>query len=351
MAGDVVANIQTALAQTYAPRLARLWNRRVTLARSLKVKTSGMLGIGQNVAWDVEFNGATADTFGEGADVNLSSDTSFDAINKAKLDWGRYRSNFSLTFDEIDIAAANLGNANELEAIFEERVVGALTAIASKVNADLYSGTGTGTGGNPTIVGLDTALASTGSYAGLNKVTYPLWAGNESANGGSDRALTLALLSAAENQAFIASGFEPGMLMTTAAIHSKYESLFTALQRFPSDGRGPLPSFQGSTGELFWRGKPVMRDKDATSGNIYMLSTEEEDGLELCVLKPAGWSDQQRSLVGGAKGAPDEVLPIPIRVYRVPAAGSKVAFSIEVRCQLKVKRPNAHVLISDVLES
>src|SRR5262245_4952855 len=107
MAGDVVANIAGALAQTMAPELTRTWNRRTALCQNIRILPGGGQGAGQNVAWDVEFSGATADAFQEGSDVD-PSEFNQDPMTKATLPWGQYRSAFQLTNLEINVAAANV---------------------------------------------------------------------------------------------------------------------------------------------------------------------------------------------------------------------------------------------------
>ncbi len=54
-------------------------------------------------------------------------------------------------------------------------------------------------------------------------------------------------------------------------------ALFTQVTRLVQDGRGPMPQmdFGPIGGELFFRGKPVYRDKDATSGTITFINKNE----------------------------------------------------------------------------
>lgn len=350
MAADVLSNISGALAQTMAPQLIRTWNRRAVGLQNVRILLGGGQGNGQNVAWDVEMTGATAAAFAEGSDVT-SGEYNQDTIVKAKLDWGMYRAPFQLSNLEINVAAANIGNASALEDIVGERFIGAITKIVDLMQTDFYSGTGTDGSGNPNIVGLDSALAATGLYGGLNKSTYATWAGNVLANGGTARALTMGLLASSEQQTFVASGMEPDVLITTAGVHTKYEGLFEATRRTVDSGQGPIQSYQGSSGRLFWRGKPVIRDKSATTGQIYMVS---QDGIELRVLPwaavPDGVMVVQKAAVS-SNGDQMEQIGIPFNCYPLARTGSAIKFVVEVYAQLKVLRTNAHSLIKDISES
>lgn len=350
MAAETLSSISGALAQTFAPQITRLWNRQAILARSLRAVPGAGQGGGQNIAWDVEYSGASADAFAEGSDVS-SGEFATDPVTKAQLPWGQYRSAFQLSNLEILAAANNISNATALEDIVGERFLGSITKLISKINLDLFSGTGTSNGA-PSIIGLDAALASTGSYAGINKASVTEWAGNVSSNAGTGRALSLSLLAGGEQLAFVNSGMEPSVLFTTAAIHSKYEGLFSDALRVVSDGRGPVPSYQGSTNNLYWRGKPVVRDRNATAGSLYMINPDE---VELVYMPwpgsmPDGVASMARNLES-SNGLEGESTPLMARCIPLGRTGSGVKFVCEIYIQLKVKRPGAHVLIKDLLEA
>lgn len=350
MAAETLASISGALAQTFAPQITRLWNRQAILAKTLRSLPGVGQGGGQNVAWDVEYSGATAASFAEGSDV-AAGEFATDPVTKAVLGWGQYRSAFQLSNLEINAAAGNIANATALEDIVGERFLGSVTKLISKINVDCFSGTG-GTSSAPTIVGLDSALDSTGTYAGISKSAVTEWAGNVSSNGGTARALTLPILAGAEQLAFVASGMEPNLLVTTPGVHTKYESLFTDIVRIPNGGGGPIPSFQGSTKNLYWRGNPVMRDRNATAGSLYMVNMDE---VELVYLpfpgaSPDGVSIMNRGLPS-SNGEEMESTPLMARCYPLGRTGSGVKFVVEIYIQLKVRRPNAHALVKDLIEA
>lgn len=350
MATELLSNISGALAQTFAPRLTRLWNRRAVLARTLRAVPGGGQGYGKNVAWDVQTSGATATAFAEGSDVQASEFT-FDPVQSAVLPWGHYRSSFSLSDLEIEVAARNLGNANELVDLVEERFMNACSAIIDMINTDLFSGTGT-RGGQPAIFGLDYALATTNTYAGIAKGSFPEWAGNTVSNGGTARPLSMDLLSGAESQVYQRCGMEPKLLVATTQGHRKYEGLFHSTVRTVNDGSRPVQSFQGSARGLDWRGDPIVRDRSATAGCFYMLN---EDEVEIVYLPFSGASaDGVRETSRGlpsSNGKDEELTPIMARCTPLARTGGAQKFAVSCYVQLKVKRPNAHVIIKDIDET
>lgn len=327
-----------------APELTRNWNRRAVFLQGVRIKSGAGQGGGQNVAWDVQFSnsGATGATFTEGADVTNFTQ---DPVTKAYLPWGQYSSAFSLSNLEINAAAANVSNATALEDIVGERFLGAIAAITDKMETDCFTGSGA-----TSINGLNTAVAATGSYASVAVATYAEWAGNVQANGGTPQALTLLQLATAENLAFVASGMAPDYLETTPAIYAKYEAMFASTLRTATDGGGPIQGFHGGAGGLFWRGKPVIRNRRCPAGKIYMINSDE---IELVVLPwatvPDGVMTVDRNAVS-SNGKQSDTIQIPFKVYPIARTGSAVKFNVEVYAQLKVKRPNAHVNIGDVLE-
>lgn len=341
-----LALLAPALSTTFAKKLTRVWNRETRLLQEITVVPTMGEGGGKQVGWDVQVGAATADTFAEGADiVSFTNDTELPAT----LAWGQYQSSFKLTNKEMNAAFSSMGNAAELEKILEERMFGAIATIASKINQDCISGTGT-SGGNPTIYGLLTALLDSGTYAGLDPATYTTWVGNVQANGGIARPLTLDLLATAEQAQFIASGKTPDALVTTPGVKKKYEGLFNAIQRVNAGAGGPITRLDASSEDLFWRGRPVIRDKDMTAG--YLLGVDF-DGIELAVMPwapvPDGVPQTMRQLVS-SNGEDSKLLSAMVNIYPLGRTGSAVKFAAEIYCQLRVKRRNGHFLVKDISE-
>src|SRR5690606_33596363 len=123
------------------------------------------------------------------------------------------------------------------------------------INTDIVVGTGTDGSGNPTIIGLLTALTDSGSYASINPATagQEAWVGNLVANGGVARPLTLDLLAKAEQLQYVASGQSCDVVVTTPGIKTKYEGLFNAIQRMSAGTEGPIARMDASSEDLYWR--------------------------------------------------------------------------------------------------
>src|SRR5438552_11366238 len=128
MAAEVLSNLSGALAQTFASDITRVWNRDAFFLKTLQWKGAGGQGAGLNVAWDVEVSGATAAAMAEGSDVG-GGEYDFDPVLPATLPWGMYRAAFSLTNHEINVAAANIGNATALGDIVGERFLGKMARL------------------------------------------------------------------------------------------------------------------------------------------------------------------------------------------------------------------------------
>lgn len=344
-----LALIAAALGTTYASRLTRVWNRTSVLLQNMTVVPGGGQGGGKQVGWDVQFSGATAASFAEGADVTVFDN---DVEVPATLPWGQYQSKFKLTNKEMNAAYANIGNAVELEKILEERMFDAITAITSKINADIIVGTGLDGSSNPTIIGLQAALLDSGSYASVNPGTsgQEAWVGNVQANGGVARPLTLDLLAAAEQQQYVASGQSCDVLVGTTGIKKKYEGLFNSVQRMNAGASGPIARMDASAEDLYWRGRQLLREKDMTAGYLMGLNSQE---IELRVLPWAPVPDAAPTTLKqliSSNGDQSNLLGAMVNVYPLGRAGSAVRFVAEIYCQIKVRRRNQHFMIKDISE-
>ena len=317
-------------------------------------KEDGGQGDGKNVAWDVQFSGATASSYSEGLDVQ-TGEASHDVEQKAVLNWGMYRSVFHLSDLEIAGAQRNIGQPDALRGIVTERFDGGITKMLDLIEQDLFTGTGAGTGpdgqASSSIVGLDTALAASGTYATIDPGTYTEWVGVSSAHGGIDRALSLDLLGVTEQALFTSCGMEPDLIVTTPGIYTKYEGLFNATVRTVGDGTKPMAAYLGSNGRLNWRSDAIVRARKATSGRIYLLNTSE---MELKVLPqsmaPMGFEVTTRTAID-SNGQTQETARLPFTVKPIARLGDSIRYMVTIYLALKVGRRNAHAIIADVSET
>lgn len=362
MAIDNLAAISNALSTTFAPNIVRAFNREAVLAKLLPVRDDGGQGDAKQVAWDVSFSGASAAAFAEGADVQVS-DFAQDVDVPATLPWGLYRSSFALTNLEITAAARSLKNAEVLGNMVLHRLMGSITKLASVINADLWSGTGTSGGGNPNIVGFvgssyNGALITSGSYATLSVGTYPEWASNLLTNGGTARPLTFALLSQLERNIYVNSGRRPNCIVTSPGVLSKYESLFETQKRYNSNEGGAVDRYVGSIQSgmggmetnLSWRDIPIFRDRNAPTGTLLMLNL---DDLAMKFLPFPASSDgvtQTAVNLPSSNGASPTPTPLLAHIYPLARTGDAQKFSVVIYMQLAVQRTNSQGILGDISE-
>ena len=353
MALESLSAVSAALGQRIAPKLITLWNRSAVLAAMLEAQAGG----GLNAAWDAESAvGTTPDTVTEGSDL-AAGEMQSDLDIVAKLNWTEYRTGFNITQRAIDAAASSSGiTATALVDLFEQRILSKAAHLISKINVDLYAGTGTSGGsGAPNIIGLfGGATDPTGTYAGLARGTYADWAGYQSANGGTPRALSLALMATAERNLFINCGEPATHIMVSPGTYSKYESFFTNVLRTPVDPKsaGAL-TYSAGASSLVYKGIPIVRDKDCPSGKMIFLNANY---AKVKFLPPAGKTkdavySEMRALTGMANDAPPTATSIPFRVEVLGKTGTSYKVMLYTTIQFAAIKPNAFAQILDIDET
>lgn len=345
---EAYADIAAALSTTFERDLYQQFNREATLLSILPAKPAS----DKTLSWDVEFTaGADAGAVDEGSDV-ADTEMATDKAVPAQLPTALYRSAIWLTDSEIKKASISLGSPEALVDILGERIMGAGTKLASRINKDLFSGTGTSAGGKPNIIGLlGGALAASGQYASIDPATYPEWKTPVLANGGTSRPLTVGILDQAEEQLFLQCGRSPNFIITTAGVRRTYSGLFESVRRVVSDGMGAMRMNAGNT-ELFYQGHPVLRDKDAVASTLIM-GVSDYLGIEF--LPPLGMDKNtvvaKMKMLQGTNGTPGERLTgtsIPFEITPLAKNGNSVKFMLTLELQFKVRRRNAFVVVSDI---
>lgn len=351
MAAESLASLENALSQNFEAKLARQWNRSAITAALIDSLPGGVsAGGGKNVAWDVAFSGNSASTVAEGSDVQdseLASDSNVPAV----LKWAHYRSSFKVSETELDAAASSVGVASALMDLFGERIMNAGEKLARTMNVDMITGSGLDANNNNTIVGLLTALDTSGTYAGLNRAVFTEWQSNLLANGGVARPLTLDLLYQMDQNIFTASLEEATHLVTTPGVYRKYAGLFESIRRIEGDGRGALAMGSGAS-ELFFKGIPVLRDPNMTTGKMVFFNARHVGAKYLPRLSSPQEAVMQRmqDAVGGNGDAVKNMTGVPMRIAILAKTGDSVKVSVKTSLQICVKRPNALGVISDISE-
>jgi hypothetical protein len=344
---ELLTNVAGALSQRFAPKLARQFNRLTVLGSVIPTEP----GFGKNVGWDVEVSGAVASSYAEGADL-VSGDYNVDPIVPATLSWGHYKSAFAMSETEVNAAASSAGSADAILKLVGERIMSNGAKLASVINVDLWSGTGSDTNSNPNIVGLQGGAAeTTGIYANINRSSYTEWKGNVLSNGGIARALTIDLLDQLESNIYTASGVKPNIIVCDPNVFRKYKGLFESLRRI--DGTGPLV-YNTSTSELFYQGIPILRDKDAPSGTLQMFNTEYVKKVYLPNAQQANEDVYKATEFEGtgSNGDGNETgMGLPFRIVPIAKTGDSLKFMVKAVLNLKVTRPNTVGYVKDIQTS
>jgi hypothetical protein len=355
------------------PQLQLQWNRTTFLLGALNAKgATPEEGAGKNVAFDVEFTGATAQTVAEGSDV-ASTEYNQDVDEPAFFPWATYRTSFQVTEVEVDAARRSLGTPEALMDIFGARILSAGAILASQIENDALNGTGVDASGNPTIIGIyGGAIAASGAYGGINPATWTEWGGNVLANGGVSRALTPDLVEQADANIFLGSSMPWDLCMTSAGVTRKWASVFTqgagsniGQQAFQIPlvrnndntaydlGRPTGP--QGQQQGLFLKGSPVIRNRLNPIGKLAMLNTAHIKmkylpralrQADIDFMKMMGLQGQS----GSGAGAIVQATGMPMRVSVLAKTGDSYKISCRITCQMAITRRNAQAILADISE-
>lgn len=346
--------VSNALSLLFSKKLARQYNRMAVLGAAIPT----VKGRGKSINFDVEMDGASAASYAEGADV-VGSELNVDTLVPGLLSWGHYRSAFQVSETQLNAAFTSVESADAVMALLEERIRSSMTKLASVLNVDLWTGTGTDGSGNNNIVGLTGgALLNSGNYAGLSRVTYPLWKGNQLSNGAVARNLNIDLMDQMDANIFKATGENPNLIVCDQDTFRKYKGLFEVVRRV--EGQGPLNRYDTSVSEVFYKGIPILRDKDApqtlsngsgSGGIMAFLNTKhlskvylpEVDGSSL----DAVFMEEKEGF-GSNGDAEDNRLALPFKIVPLAKNGDSLKFMIKSVLNLQVDRPATMGLIQDI---
>jgi hypothetical protein len=369
MGAEALPAIFNALSTIYEDQIERQWNRVTYMLEWIQAKAGVSEGNGKQVAFGVEFTGATAASQAEGSDVPASEFAS-DINEPATFPWATYRSSFQVSEQEVDAARRAAGSPTALMDLFGERLLGSQAQIALQIEKDVLSGTGVDTNGNPTIIGIfGGALSATGAYGGLNPATYTEWASNVVSNGGTLRSLTPDLMAQVDQQIFVAASLPWDTIVTSAGVTRKYLSFFTQgppvtgqvpLVRMndgganPNYGMGVANNAKMQLEQLYWQGKRVMRNAFSPANKMAFLNM---DKLMIKYLPHvAGRNEielfQTLGLQGSTGGgAPIQATGIPARVAELGKTGDSHKVTLRATVAMAVRRRNACGLLTDISEA
>lgn len=204
---------------------------------------------------------AASTSVGSYRDFDTFDVSAQEGLGLAEFNWKQYYVSITLSgFDEM----RNQGVAAVID-LLESKTTQAKLSLFDKMNTDFY-GDGTGNS-SKNLDGLETAIASTGTYGGFARSTNTFWQSTVTAVSGS---LTIARMRTLFNTVSAGgrSGIHPNLIITTQSIYEFYEALLQPDQRFQNTQLA-----DGGFLNLEFKGQPIVWDEAATSGDMYMVNT------------------------------------------------------------------------------
>lgn len=317
------------LAQEYRGDVVRQINRRTATLKMLRITA----GEGKNIAWAPEGDGALAETYTEGDDAdNFAADVQHSAV----LSWGLYRSTMHVTQLAMDGAATSQTPEGNRQ-LWARHLVNASAKLATKINQDLYAGTGSGA-----VDGFVGAIADGNTYATLNRADSgkEYWKATV-VDPGVDTPITFALIRDDLRKIYEACGETPDLAACSPAVFNSVGALFDNTRRQIDSVRGGngMVSLEFGFQALEVDGTVFFRDKDCTAKAIYYLNS---DHVEVQYL-PSASQQMLIEAAGGEVSADDGFGAVPLGMKYEMLAKTGPAEKAEILWtgNLKVSRPNS----------
>jgi len=339
------AAIASSLNKKFEPMLTSQINRSTPVFQVLPVKRATT----QLIQWVATFGVAAPSTaaIAEGATVStFNSDTKV----PASLDYTTYHDAFGVTGMAMAKAAVS-GNPEQLANLFREEMDESLPRLAMSVAADVYAGPGS----SNRMLGLTATaggLRAAGTYAGIDRGVQTQWAGNEMANGGVLRPLSIGLMRRMRTNIYNASGFKPDFILCSPEVHEVYGLLLGDKRRYLEDVtiRGRKVVLDGGFQVLEFDGIPVIEDVSATDNSMIFGNSRFIDVFQLPSL-----SDAVNRGIGDValKGTEEEQFgetntKLTARVQPLAIVGDQYTFANFCYPQVRARRPNATGYLSDL---
>lgn len=340
-----LAAVASALQAEFEPDITSQINRSGPLLRLLQTRPYR----GQNITWDVRVGSASAGSsaaIAEGTDVStFNADTKVPAV----LQYATMHEAFEVTGLAL-AAAANSSQPAALVDLFSEELTSAAERLGKAIAEEIYGGTGA----SNRMTGLGTssglALGTAGTYAGLARGTYSQWASNVLSNGGTARALTLALMRQAMREAFIDCGERPDVIVCDPVQFDKYGALFDAQRQYVYDVRTMSGTIKldGNYRALEFDGRMIVEDINCPSGKMLFLNSRKVHLATLPPVNPMGSQSSNAAVPAVVEGmsAPTN---IQVKIQPLAVLGDKYRFGLFAYVQPVVRAPNSCAVLEDLL--
>jgi hypothetical protein len=215
-----------------------------------------------------------------------------DTVDAAEVSWKNY--DVSVVFSFTD----ELQNSGESQIIdlLEAKITQAENSLRERLNNDLFNGAASD---SKEITGLDTIIASSGSYAGINGSTYSWWTSRAKATSAT---LTIATMRSVKNTANLGNGgSNVSLIVSTQTLYEKYASLLTATYNMTPSSSESKRLGDGGFAAYEFEGIPLVFDQDCTSTYMFFIN---KDNFKLAyhpkanfkVMKKAEPTDQHVSI-------------------------------------------------------
>lgn len=248
-------------------------------------------GAGKKINWKVQDNvlNTSAASYAEGASLPTAQ---AHAYLDANLTWRYVWAVVEVTGQAIAQTDGEGGFKKALSSEMDESMLD----LRNQINTYLLGNTGTATD----IDGIRTVLTNSGTYAALAVATYARWAPYVNANGGTPRALTLALMqdvkTTVEEQP---RNGRVSVILTGATQYNNYGNLLTSQRRFVN-----TQSLDGGFLSLDFEGVPVVKVPNYPTGRMDFLTEKDKKGQALFqyrVLRNFDTQDKSQTVADGAK--------------------------------------------------
>lgn len=247
-----------------AERITSQINREVVALNLLDV-----LPCGDPLAWTVKFTGRTA--AGVVAETAAAPTPTSDVRITASLSVGEYSDTAGVTGRAQAAAAMSLnplGVAGGVD-LMNDELKDAVNNVAASLGDHIYSGSGANS-----IIGMATAIDSSGTYAGIDPSTYTEWVSTEDT--GSLASLSFAMLRTTITNIRNLSGKRPNLALCKPEILDRIKSLFAT---YPANVAEIVVN--GQVRKLVSGARAVMcedvwfvDDPRCTANVIYFLNTD-----------------------------------------------------------------------------